>query len=88
MLLYGEEGWSGSTVSTVLLVSVPLVLVNLISAAWYHQDHRVARAGFCPVRSRFESCERTVLVLSHVLLLGPLVRQVHIIWCGVRDDLI
>ena len=40
------------------------------------QDLKGASDGFCPVRSRFEVKETLLIVSSHVLLLGPVLREI------------
>ena len=71
---------------TIVLIIVPLVIVNIFSVVWYHQDHIEHPGGFCPRKEKRSGRERVFLILSHLVCLGPLVRQAHIAWCGRQEQ--
>ena len=71
---------------TIVLIVVPLLVVNLFSLVWYHQDHIEHPGGFCPRKEKRERKERLTLIVCHMLCLGPVVRQVQIIWCGRQEQ--
>ena len=59
---------------TVVLVVIPLVLVNLFSIVWFHQDHQYYGKGANPRKTEFSNLERGLLVFGHLLLMGPAIR--------------
>jgi hypothetical protein len=59
---------------TVTLIVVPLVIINVFSIVWFHQDHENHSKGFLKKEQDISNAERVFLVLSHLLLLGPAVR--------------
>lgn len=71
---------------TIVLIVVPLLIVNLFSLVWYHQDHIEHPGGFCPRKEKRAGRERLLLILSHVLCLGPVVRQFEVIWWGRQEQ--
>ena len=87
-LLKDETGASISYFRTwtIVLIVAPLVIVNIFSLVWYHQDHIEHPGGFCPRKERREGKERVLLIIAHILCLGPAVRQVQILLCGRREQ--
>ena len=85
VLLSKEQNNSMYLGLTIALVVAPLAIVNVFSLVWFNLDHLSNHHGFCPRRERFKNRERLLLIISHALCLGPVVRQAHIIWCGVRE---
>ena len=92
VLLYNEKDTDWWFALTLALIFVPLILVNLFSIFWYHQDHNRQRntvtfreGGFCPVRQNFSQFEDRVILVFHLLLLGPLLRFIHILYCGYKE---
>ena len=80
--------WFGLTLGLVLL---PLVVLNLFSAFWFHQDHvkydshykrRLeeeegrGRHHWHPRGKKFSGKERALLVVFHALGIGPVLRLV------------
>lgn len=71
--LYDERGWWFAI--TVCLIVVPLFLVNLFSIFWHHQDHKSNTGRFLYAStSDYSDKERAMLLVTHVLFLGPIVR--------------
>lgn len=91
VVLRKEENTDWWFMLTVVLILVPLFLVNLFSIFWFHQDHNRKRlevqkeGGFCPVRHRFSQKERAVIIISHALMIGPALRYVYIMFCGMKE---
>ncbi len=56
------------------LIVVPLALVNIFSIVWYHQDHENHSKGFLKKKEDISTKERVVLLIAHLLLLGPALR--------------
>jgi len=71
---------------TILLIVLPLIVVNLFSLVWYSQDHLVHPSGFVPRRSHLTTWPRRLLLLAHLIGLGPVVRQLQIIALGRREQ--
>ena len=70
-------GWTSA------IIVVPLVFVNIFSIVWYHEDHIVHKgSNFCPLPEERSVKEKLTLILSHVCLIGPIVRQIQIIKIG------
>ena len=90
---------------TLIFVIVPLVIVNMFSIFWFHQDHLKFRehkkkknkkgshevieekeniiyeetehplgAIFKPLSHSFSNNERKIIIVSHLLTLGPILR--------------
>ena len=60
---------------TVSLIVAPLIVVNVFSIVWFHQDHENSAAeGFLRRRSDIPKGERILLAASHLFLVGPAVR--------------
>lgn len=72
-------GWTSA------LIVVPLVFVNVFSIVWYHEDHTEHEGGFCPQPRERTVKERILLVVSHLLLIGPVIRQFQIIKIGRKE---
>lgn len=66
---------------TVVFIVLPLALVNIFSIVWFHQDHQDENA----YPREVSNLERALLIISHVLLLGPIVRQCYILYFGVQE---
>lgn len=41
--------------------------------------------GFCPVQQKFSKFEDRVILVFHLLLLGPFLRFIHILYCGYKE---
>ena len=67
---------------TSAIIVIPLVLVNIFSVVWYHEDHTVHIGGFCPRPEQRSLKEKLLLLLGHSLLVGPVVRQFEIMKIG------
>ena len=72
---------------TIVLIVVPLLVVNIFSIVWYHQDHIEHPGGFCPRKEKRKTKERLALIGWHLLCLGPMVRQVQILVYGRKEML-
>ena len=72
---------------TVIFVTVPLIIVNLFSIFWFHQDHikfrkydknltteRPKGGVFLPPKHSFTEIERKMIIVSHILGLGQILR--------------
>ena len=59
---------------TVVLVVIPLVLVNVFSIVWFHQDHQYYGKGANPRKHELTGLERGLLVVGHLVLMGPAIR--------------
>ncbi|TRY78533.1 hypothetical protein TCAL_04250 [Tigriopus californicus] len=66
---------------TVVFIVLPLALVNIFSIVWFHQDHQDQNAYPRTV----PNLEKALLIISHVLLLGPIVRQCYILYFGFQE---
>ena len=78
---------------TILLIVLPLIVVNLFSLVWYsqvtidtvppppppQQDHLVHPSGFVPRRSHLTTWPRRLLLLAHLIGLGPVVKFLYIV---------
>ena len=49
------------------------------------QDHLVHEGGFCPRAAPRTVREKAVLVVTHLLCLGPVLRQLQILRLGRRE---
>ena len=72
-------------VLTLCLIFVPLAVVNLFSIVWYHEDHKVHEGGFCPAPEARSLRQKLVLIFSHLLLVGPVVRLCQVITVGLQE---
>ena len=67
---------------TIVLILLPLAVVNLFSLVWYSQvlpsprtqDHLVHPSGFVPRRHVIRPWRRRLLLVAHMVGLGPVVR--------------
>ena len=79
-----ERVWTW-LVLTLCLIFLPLVVVNLFSIVWFHEDHKVHEGGFCPAPEKRSLQQRLGLIISHLLLVGPVVRQCQVISVGLQE---
>ena len=82
----GESDWW--FILTVIFVIVPLIIVNMFSIFWFHQDHikfrkyaaknliteRPKGGIFLPLTHAFTERERKTIMVSHFFGLGPILR--------------
>jgi len=71
---------------TIVLILLPLAVVNLFSLVWYSQDHLVHPSGFVPRRHGFRPWPRRLVLVAHMVGLGPVVRQLQILVLGRREQ--
>ena len=93
-----ENVWTW-VVLTLVLIFVPLVVVNVFSIVRYHEDHKVSLTvemfpnmllevhdgGFCPAPAERSFREKMILICSHLLLVGPVVRQCQVLKIGLQE---